>query len=264
MKLLVFRSLWGLTGPSRESIARIADAGFDGVEGIPEDLERDELLKILRDHGLSLIAGVFAETPDEFETSLRRVAEYEPLLAFAHSGRDAMSRDAGCAFFERALAAEERVGLPVAHETHRGRLLYSPWSTRFYLERFPELRINADFSHWVTVCERLPVDQTEALELAISRTIHVHGRVGYEQGPQAPDPEAPEHEAHVRWHEEQWDRIRRAHEEDGREWISFTPEYGPPPYLHTLPFTGAPVADLQAVCARQAKRIRERWSDLTS
>jgi hypothetical protein len=122
--------------------------------------------------------------------------------------------------------------------------------------------VNADFSHWVTVCERLPDDQEEALSLACSRTLHIHGRVGYEQGPQVPDPGAPEYGAHLAWHEARWDRIRKIHEEAGSSILTFTPEYGPPPYLHTTPRANEPVADLWEICLWQARRIRERWSDL--
>jgi hypothetical protein len=35
---------------------------------------------------------------------------------------------------------------------------------------------------------------------------------------------------------------------------TLTPEYGPPAYLHTLPHTAMPVADLWAICHWQAQR----------
>jgi hypothetical protein len=171
-----------------------------------------------------------------------------------------MSRDEGCAFFEEALRVEEKIGLPVAHETHRGRLLYTPWDTAFYLRRFEALKVTADYSHWVNVCERMPDDQPDALDLANRRAIHIHGRVGYEEGPQVPDPSAPEYAAHLAWHERQWQHIRQFRQQAGDAHFTFTPEYGPPNYLHTLPHTHVPVADLWKVCLWGAERARQRLS----
>jgi hypothetical protein len=39
--------------------------------------------------------------------------------------------------------------------------------------------------------------------------------------------------------------------------LTFTPEYGPPTYLHTLPHTQMPVADLWQVCLWAAARARQ-------
>jgi hypothetical protein len=41
---------------------------------------------------------------------------------------------------------------------------------------------------------------------------------------------------------------------------TFTPNYGPPPYLHTLPHTNVPVASLSEVCDWQANRAREQFA----
>lgn len=118
------------------------------------------------------------------------------------------------------------------------------------------LRITADYSHWVNVCERLPNDEADALALANRRAIHIHRRVGYEEGPQVPDPAAPEYAAQREWHERQWQQIRRWHEEAGAQVLTFTPEYGPPNDLHTLPHTNVPVADLWQVCLWGAECAR--------
>ncbi|MEP0766137.1 MAG: sugar phosphate isomerase/epimerase [Fimbriimonadia bacterium] len=262
MKLLVFRALWGMEGAPQDMVRCIAEAGYDGVEGIPQGVGRADWTAMLGDHGLKMIAQIFTDTAEDFAAELARAVEYGPLRVNVHSGRDCMSRDEGCAYFERALREEERHGIPVAHETHRGRLFFTPWDTAYYLQRFPTLRVCADFSHWVTVCERMPNDQAEALRLACERAVHIHGRVGMEEGPQVPHPAAPEYERYVLWHEKQWDAIRAAHEARGDEVLTFTPEFGPPGYMHTLPFTDVPVADLWEVCLWSAHRLRERWSDI--
>ena len=40
-----------------------------------------------------------------------------------------------------------------------------------------------------------------------------------------------------------------------------TPEFGPDGYLHTLPFTNAPVADLWELNCWMAKNEREHFND---
>ncbi len=258
MRVQVYRALWGMSGPIEQQIERIAAAGYDGVEGFigASGLSTKDFTALVRSHGLKLLMAGVATRADELEPLLRQLAEYEPLKIGLHSGMDAMTRDTGCAFFETALRAEERLGLPVAHETHRGHLLYAPWDALYYLRQFGDLRLVADFSHWVNVCERLPDDQAEALELACRRAIHIHARIGYEEGPQVPDPSAPEYAPQRAWHERQWQRVAQARRDAGDDTLTLTPEYGPSPYLHTLPHTQAPVADNWQVCLWGMQAIR--------
>ena len=44
-----------------------------------------------------------------------------------------------------------------------------------------------DFSHWVCVCERLIEDQIDIVRQCAERCLHVHARVGYEEGPRSPN-----------------------------------------------------------------------------
>jgi sugar phosphate isomerase/epimerase len=248
MHLHVFRALWGMTGSTDEQIERIAAAGYDGVESFigASDQSAAAFTALIRRHNLQLIMAGVVSSIAEIEPTLKQLAEYQPIKIGLHSGRDSMTHDEGCAFFEAALRVEEQIGIPVAHETHRGRILFTPWDTLYYLRQFDALKIVADYSHWVNVCERLPDDQAAALELANRRAFHIHARIGYEQGPQVPDPSAPEYAPQREWHERQWQQIRQ--DRAGDEALTLTPEYGPPPYLHTLPHTRMPVADNWQVC----------------
>lgn len=69
-----------------------------------------------------------------------------------------------------------------------------------------------------------PTDQAAALELSNRRAGHIHGRVGYAEGPQVPDPSAPEVAAELAWHETQWQQIRDLHTKAGVDSLTFTPE----------------------------------------
>jgi hypothetical protein len=88
----------------------------------------------------------------------------------------------------------------------------------------------------------------------------VHARVGYEQGPQVPDPRAPEYQRHLEAHEAWWRLVWKAQERRGFRISTLTPEFGPPDYQHTLPFTRAPVSNLEEICDWQARRQMESFA----
>ena len=264
MKLLVFRSIWGMDGTIEQQITRIAEAGYDGVEigRLGESISVTKLTTLLEQNNLKTILSAGIAQRENLRSQLQMMAAYHPLKIGLQSGLDYMTPHEGCQFLEDCLQIEEEIGIPVAHETHRGRLFYTPWATAFYLTQFPTLKVVADFSHWVNVCERLPDDQQDALQLACTRTIHVHGRVGYEEGPQVPDPSAAEYSTQLNWHENQWRSIWQMQKTAQVKYFTFTPEYGPPPYLHTLPHTGVPVENLWDVCLWAAERARSTFTDI--
>ncbi|MBZ0300631.1 MAG: hypothetical protein K8J31_12855, partial [Anaerolineae bacterium] len=151
MRLLVFRALWGMTGPLAQQIEQVAGAGYDGFELWPSQwtISRQEMQALAAQFGQKLIVGAALPTKAELEPALLALAEFEPVRINLHSGRDHMTRDEASAFFEEALRVEEKIGVPVGHETHRGRILFTPWDTAYYLRQFPTLKITADYSHWV-------------------------------------------------------------------------------------------------------------------
>ncbi len=262
MRLKVYKSLWGdaEARATREDLRRIKAAGYDGVEfGVP-DAEPAAWRDWCGEFGLDFIGMVFPMDVGEIAPALGRIAAYGPSKVTMHSGRDKMTFEEGCQFLRAALAAEEEIGIPVAHETHRHRLFFAPWTTVRYLDEFPALKLCADFSHWCCVCESLLQDMEEWVTQACRRAIHIHGRVGWEEGPQVADPRAPEVAHYVARHEELWDRIHDAHRAAGAATLTFTPEYGPPGYMPTLPYTRQPIANLWEVCLWGAERIRRRWA----
>ncbi len=104
-----------------------------------------------------------------------------------------------------------------------------------------------DFSHWCVVCERLIDTELEILHTIAPNVRHIHARVGYDQGPQVPHPGAPEYADALAAHQRWWALIWRAQRASGQTVTTMTPEFGPDGYLHCLPFTQAPVADLWAL-----------------
>lgn len=91
-------------------------------------------------------------------------------------------------FFTEAIAIQKSFPVVIAHETHRARVMYNPWVTRELVQKFPEIKLTADLSHWFNVCERALDDEMDVIHLIAKHVHHIHGRVGHSQGPQVPDP----------------------------------------------------------------------------
>ncbi|HMN61316.1 MAG TPA: TIM barrel protein [Anaerolinea sp.] len=242
--------------PSLEAaLLRIREDGYDGVEtGAPVDADdrralRDRLDKL----GLDMIVQVWTvgKTPAEHARSLeeqyRRAVELRPRLVNVQSGRDTYSVEENAAIYRRGSALEAELGVPLAQEIHRGRASFCIPAALALLQAVPMTRLTADFSHWCCVHESLLQDQVEALDKVINHCVHIHARVGHAEGPQVSDPRAPEWRPALRAHLGWWQRIADQRKAAGAEVLTITPEFGPPDYMQTLPFTRQPVNDLRSV-----------------
>ena len=261
MKLCLFRHLWGVDGSWETVFPKIKVFGYHGIEtSVPAPADRDRFRQLLDQFGFDYIPQIFttgatvAEHVQSFRDQVSLAQSFHPRFINAHTGRDVWSDAESRQFYQTALKIEADTGTPLAHETHRGRVFYNPWITSRLLNEFDTLKLCCDFSHWVCVCERLLDDQLEIIRQCAGRCLHIHARVGYEEGPQVPDPRAPEYLPYVEAHERWWRMIWDAQAKRGDQISTLTPEFGPPAYLHTLPYTNAPVSDLWEICNWQAKR----------
>ncbi|HEX5363856.1 MAG TPA: sugar phosphate isomerase/epimerase, partial [Gallionella sp.] len=157
-----------------------------------------------------------------------------------------------------------RMGIACSFETHRSRSLFNPWVTLAVLERLPELKLTCDFSHWVVVMERQLDDDWDAVQAVAKHAHHIHARVGYDQGPQVPHPAAPEYAGALASHQRCWEAIWDAQRAAGFSVATMTPEFGPDGYLHTLPFTQQPVADLWQINAWMGKTEQTHFLEWNS
>ena len=277
MKLLLVRHLWGVDlshgfGPH---LGRWREVGYQAIEASPRMVpDARELKRVLKSQGLRWIPQVFSNMLEGGGTvvahlrSLREQIEEcldaEPLFLNTHSGSDAWTPNEAEDFYGNVGELEAKFGVACCHETHRSRYFGNPWNTYRLIQRMPSLKLTADFSHWVCVAERLLADAEQLFATIIPHCRHIHARVGYEEGPQVPDPRAPEWQGHLQIHEQWWDAIWLAQEKTGAGITTLTPEFGPPPYQHTLPFTCQPVADLTSICDWMAQRQMRRFASLSS
>lgn len=239
MGLQVFRSLWGCEShvpysslaTIGERLALLKTTGYDGVEASLADLgsstaERRGVVQALRDTGLQLIVGAYSSWVDYDATDWRdlhtgvdgqlhtleaQLQQIESLGAEGvlqkinvHSGSDAWTEEQARQYFARALPLGAGLGVPVSHETHRGRPLANLFVCHRLCEEHPELRLTLDASHWFLVCERLVGSmysdsllgksdvpglaggsyEEAVLELLCARVDHIHARIGTPESPQ--------------------------------------------------------------------------------
>ncbi len=267
MRLDLIRHLWGVEQSWDTAFPKIRELGYAGIEAsLPDPAHAAQFKELLKEHGLSYVAQVYtagktrAEHLQSLERDVDRALGFEPRFVNAHSGSDRFSHDDALGFYEAALTLERKAGITIAHETHRGRAFYSPWVTTPILTKFPELKLTCDFSHWVCVAGRLLDEALDGIALAAKHALHLHARVGHENAPQVADPRAPEYQPHLAAHERYWDLCWQSQRERGLAVTTLTPEFGPPTYMPTLPYTRAPVTNLWDVCNWQAQRQAERFA----
>ena len=279
MRLEIFRTLWGYRGSWQQALDEALGAGFDGIEArIPETTaQRSSNARLLRERNVPYIATLFTSTPvlprqgdspqahlQDLRRKLDWAAELEPRLVNVLPGNDRWSLTEQVDFFASAVEMADASGLHVCFEIHRGRSLYSPWLTLDVIRQVPELRFTSDISHWLVTCERLLDDPADDLSAFIERVDHIQARVGYDQGPQVPHPGAPEYADVLAFHQRHWESIWSSQERRGLQSTTLTPEFGPDGYLHHLPFTDVPVADLWQLNQWMARCERQHFHRFTS
>ncbi|MGY2202397.1 sugar phosphate isomerase/epimerase family protein [Pseudomonas gingeri] len=259
MKLEIFRTLWGYTASKAQALDELLGAGFDGMEArLPlQARERAEFAAFLRANRLGYISTVFtaydvlpeqaappAEHLRDLEQKLASAAELEPRFVNVLAGNDRWPLAQQVEFFGAAMDLARQSGQTCCFETHRSRSLFNPWLTLELIRQLPDLRFTSDISHWIVTCERLLDDPADDLGPFVERVHHIQARVGYDQGPQVPHPGAPEYARELAFHQAHWESIWRSQLARGYAVSTLTPEFGADGYLHHLPFTNVPVADL--------------------
>ena len=259
MKLNYTCTYWGLEHLDAAAfIDKILAADYDGVEiCIPAAKDFvDSFLIELEDVYANNADFIFIpqqlispgiETVDEFiktmENELLKLVSYQPTYINSHTGKDYFSFDDNCRIIEACLNITATTGVRILHETHRGRFSFHAATLLPYLDKFPELELVGDFSHFCVVSESLLQDQENIIEQIIPHVSHIHARIGFEQGPQVNDPFAPEWKNHLKRFEGWWQEIILNKKQEGWNNFNVTPEFGPAPYMPAIPFTKQPIGN---------------------
>jgi sugar phosphate isomerase/epimerase len=267
-ELLFFQTNWGFEGSWEAFFLKTKSSGYDGVEvWLPKNARvQQEVSKGLKKHQLKVIylCGTnkslsFKESLLAYENDLKRAIVQKPYAINSHTGSDFFSFEQNMKFLKLANDLSNKYNIPIHHETHRGRFSYALPETKRYLNSDSAFRLTLDISHWMVVHESLLAQQQQLLDEVMERTDHIHARVGFEEGPQVNNPQAPEWDKALNRHLSIWESIILSHWKTGKP-MTITTEFGPPNYLPTAPFTQKPLSDQWEANVFIMKAIKEQMN----
>ncbi len=268
-QLLLLATMWGFDGSYDTFCGKAKKEGYDGAEfGWTNDAkQQEELFTAAKKHGIKVgfitsagqddYASHFASFKKNIDGILSNPYQ-KPIYINCHSGHDYFTFDQNQTFIDFTIAKSKESGIPIYHETHRSRMLYSAPVAYNYALKNPELRITLDISHWCVVHESLLANQKTTIDYMLNRAGHIHARVGHPEGPQVNEPRAPEWDAAVKAHLAWWDKVIERKKLNG-EVMTILTEFGPPDYLQTLPYTRLPVADQWEINVYMLNLLRKRY-----
>lgn len=270
MKILFFSSLWGMDDlPLANKLKRIKDAGFDGVEygTILEKKSANEFVAIANDLELKIIGQQhkadgknFEEYKANFIAHLYALTEQNPLFINSQTGKDYFTFDNNAELIEIAEQIAAQTKVQIIHETHRGTFAFCIKEIVPFINKYPNLKFTADFSHFCVVSESFLENQQESLHEIILRSNHIHARVGHPQSPQVPDPRILEWQHALDIHLSWWDEIIKYQKQNLSTVFTITPEFGAAPYMTLLPNTGKPIADQWGINVYMKNLLKKRYN----
>ncbi|MFE0753247.1 sugar phosphate isomerase/epimerase family protein [Inquilinus sp. NPDC058860] len=258
-RLLVLQSLWamerrhtdGFERTLEANIEMIAEAGFDGVSTPWAD--RDLVRRTsdgLRSAGMVAEGVCFPKTVDDLKPVLEIAAEF-PVHHINLQPDVRPRRLEDCVpLIEGWRRLAEQVAFPVLIETHRDRMTTDLYFTLDLLDRFPELPLLADLSHFLVGREfawPVPDENHALIHRILENSWAFHGRVASREQVQI-EISFPHHRPWVDLFLGWWDHgfrsWRRRAAADAT--LSFTCELGPKPY---------------AITGRDGNDTTDRWAE---
>ena len=234
-------------GPFREGpVAATKSAGYDGIQFI-DPLDLDALVEA-RTHNLGVCSSGRVNIPSEADSLAKAASDAGLECLTLHVGWGLEDDDEGARLIEAVLTASARHRVPLYVETHRATIFQDMQRTVKFIERFPELEFNGDFSHWYTGSEMVYGGFERKLEFiqpVLDRVRFLHGRIGNPGSMQvAVTPDDPaSYVGHFRM---LWTRSFAAYlraTTPKQPFITFAPELLAPNIFYARTFNGAEESD---------------------
>jgi hypothetical protein len=272
-KLEVFQSLWAMTQrpwkgaemPLGKMMAKIADAGFDGVDIVYGDYAVADLAALLTQHGLACTVTAFPDSVDALRPALDQALALRARHLNIIGAVYPFSVEEGAEFVRGWMALCRDAGMPLSIETHRDCITTDMLYTLQLMQAVPEMMLCADLSHFVVGREFkwpiTPVVQAQ-IESILDRSMSLQGRVASREQIQL--------QISFAHHREWFDQFADWWAYGFRSWkrrnaddavLNFLCELGPREYA----ITGADGEELsdrwqEALIIRD--RVRQIWADL--
>ncbi len=275
-KLRVYQSLWAmeLRGPdgfewsNEERFKMIAEAGYDGICLDPAAHEIDEnlaLKPLFEKYGLACMVNAFPKTDDD----LRRLLQFSKDMnatTFSIIGTVyPVSVAKAVPIISNWIEIAREMDVEIMFETHRDCITNDMFFTLQLLEAIPEMRLCADFSHYVLNRElSLPMSAEfkQHFDSLTHRSDCFQGRIANREQIQIPI-EFPQHAEWVALFKQFWQdgfTSWRARNDKDAELV-FLCELGPPQYAIT-DAKGHELSNRWNEALIIKTWVREMWADL--
>ncbi|MDX6579143.1 MAG: hypothetical protein QOJ47_692 [Gaiellales bacterium] len=277
MELRVFQALWAMQKLPRggvewslpRKVAKIIEGGFDGMEIAWSPTHPvEEALVAVNEAGLRFGVTVFPTGVEgQMEGLMERFLALDapPEYVNIQPNRKVFTVEEGAPYLRSWAAIARDAGFRTVIETHRDRMTTDLRFTLQLMDAVPELRMNADLSHFVVGQEfAWPVsDEDHALiRRVIERADLFHGRVASREQVQIPiswEHHRPWLELFLGWWEDGFRLWRERSAADDH--LIFVCELGPPWYSLTGA-DGQELSDRWEEAQILKGHVREIWSRL--
>lgn len=163
----------GPNGNDREKHSAIAKAGFGGIQdGNPQ---------LCKEFNLQITAHARVNKVGDLEDLLPVWKSLNYNCVTVHLGWGMETDLQMDELVNYILQCSTRYNFPIYIETHRATITQDMFRTVEMVKRFPEIKFNADFSHWYTGQEMVYggiENKLEFIESVLDRVRFIHGRIG--------------------------------------------------------------------------------------
>ena len=237
----------GPHGTLEERLEVLVKSGFTGVQFATQGTAED--LSICRAHHFGIAASGRVNIPSEADSLAEQIAGSGYECATLHVGWGLEDDSEAHRLIESVLQASERQRIPLYIETHRATICQDMWRTVGFIQRFPEMRFNGDFSHWYTGQEMVYGGFEKKLAFiqpVLERVRFLHGRIANPGCVQVSvQREAVPQPPYVQHFQQLWTASFRGFLRDAQteDHICFTPELLAPGIYYARTFQNAEESD---------------------
>lgn len=251
-RLEVLMSWWGMENlftdrnelSTREKVQMIAEAGYDGINGmIPEKSEAEKWFQLLDEYNLSFSVNAYPKTIDDLQDFIQEAKQYNQInFINTQVMRPFLTGNQAIDLLKEMQDLSDALDAGVFIETHRGTITQDLIRTVDYVNKIPNLNLTIDLSHYIVAGEMKEIDDEAdfLIHQLLKHTSSIHARISNGEQIQVDVPHSEwdvQKEGSLVNHFQSWwlTGMRNWHQEGKRDIFPFVCELGPPPYAMTIP-----------------------------